>query len=222
MFTFYFLFLSFSSGTLFGMLNLDENTGNTELTGRYFWRIENSDGIGSLDKCYTWASLQEFVNILDWYNRQVRWDWRMACPCSGWQAWFDGGRFRWDWRKYSWPDWCFESTRSKYVYYDSPNKGLIYFRMTQMCCYSTDWQDWASLKIGAPDGGRVKVDVYYYRLNRAETVYTDLEAYKHCCVDIPLCDLYYNYRPSGDCSLYRPPRRRKFCLCYLFVYSLTD
>ena len=204
------------------MLNLDDKKGNTELTGRYFWRIENSDSTGSLDKCFTWAYLQEFVNILDWYNRQVRWDWRMACPCSGWQAWFDGGRFRWDWRVYSWPDWCFESTRSKYFYYYSHNKGLIYFRMTQMCCYSTDWQDWASLKIGAPDGSRVKVDVYYYWWNRAETVYTDLQAYKHCCVDIPFCDFYYNYRPSDDCSLYRPPRRRKFCLCYSFVYSLTD
>ena len=186
------------------------------MTGRYFWRIENSDGLGSLHKCFTWAYLQEFMNVPYWYNRLVRRDWRMACPCSGWQAWFDR-RFFWDWRKYSWPDWCFESRRSKYFYHYSPDKGLIYFRMTQMCCYSTDWQNWASLKVGAPDGGGVKVEAYYYQLNRAETVYTDLEAYKYCCVDIPFCDFFYNYRPSDNCNLYVPPPRRKLHLIF-FIF----
>ena len=196
------------------MLNLDEKKGNTELTGRYFWRIENSDVVGSLEKCFEWAFLQEFVNFPSLYDQYLRWDWRMACPCTEWQAWLDWGRFRWDW--YSWPDYCYESRRSKFIYYYSPFIGNIHFRITQTCCYSSDWQNWGALKYGAPDGGRLKVEAYYYRLNHVRTVYPDPQAYKHCCVDIPFCDLFYNYRPSDDCSLYRPPRRRKFWF-YLFT-----
>ena len=193
------------------MLNLDEKKGNTELTGRYFWRIEDSDGVGSMEKCLAWAFPQEFVNFPSLYDQHLRWDWRMACPCTFWQARLDRGRFRWDW--YSWPDYCYESRRSKFIDYNSTYIGHIHLRMTQTCCYSSDS---GALKYGAPDGGRFKVEAYYYRLNHVQTVYTDLEAYKHCCVDIPSCDLFYNYRPSDDCSLYRPPRRRKFWF-YLFT-----
>lgn len=205
------------------MLNLDENDGNTDLIGRYFWRIEDSDGFGSLEKCFTWAGLQEFLAFPVLYNQQIRRDWRMACPCSESQAWLDRGRFRWD--RYSWPDYCYESRRSKSVFRYSPQKGLIYFRMTQMCCYSSDWKNWGALKVGEPDGGRVKVQAYYYWLNRVETVYTDQQAYRYCCVDINYCDLFYYYRPSDDCRFYRPPRRRKFCLlliCLLWTNGPTD
>ena len=194
------------------MYNLDKKVGNTGMMGRHFWRIENSDGRSALDKCFSWAYLQEYIDFRYWYNREMRWDWRIACPCTGWQAWLDWGRFFWDWRKYSWPDWCFESRRSKYIFHYSPGKGFIYFKMTQMCCYSTDWQNWGALKVGSPDGSRVKVEAHYYWWNRVETVYTDEEAYKYCCVDIPLCNLFYRYRPSDNCRLYRPPRRRKLCL----------
>ena len=192
------------------MLNLDEKKGNTDLIGRYFWRIEDSDGIGSLAKCFSWALLQEYVNFPLWYNWLMRWDWRMACPCTEWQAWLDRGRFRWDW--YSWPDYCYESRRSKSFFHYSRKEGLIRFRMKQRCCYSSDWRNWGALKVGAPDGGRVKVEAYYYWWNRVETVYTDLQAYKYCCADFPLCDLFYYYRPSDNCRFYRPPRRRKFRL----------
>ena len=202
------------------MYNLDKKVGNTGLMGSYFWRIDNSDGRKALEKCYTWAFLQEYMNFRFLYNRLVRRDWRMACPCSGWQVWFDR-RFFWDWKKYPWPDWCLESRRSKYFFYYSPSKGFILYKMTQLCCYSTDWDDWGSLKVGPPEGSRVKVKAYYYWLNRVENVYTDLEAYKYCCVDIPFCDLFYYYRPSDNCRLYRPPRRRKFTLQFSGSVGLT-
>ena len=136
------------------MYDLDKRAGNTGLTGSYFWRIDNSDGRKALDRCLTWAFFQWEINFLYWHTLYVRWDWRMACPCSGWQAWFDR-RFFWAWRKYSWPNWCFESRRSKYIWYNTGGR-FVYFRMRQLCCYSTDWQDWGSLKIGSPDGSRVK------------------------------------------------------------------
>ena len=202
--------MSISSGTLHGMFSLDDKEGNTGLLGRYFWRIENNNAKDALDKCYTWASFQDLdINILPWYNLMVREDWRMACPCTAWQAWFDS-RFRWDW-KYSWPKWCFRSIRSKSFTHFSPNKGLITFKMTQLCCYSTEWPgDWAALKTGPPDGSRVEVESSYDWSNSVEDTFTDLQAYKYCCVDIPMCTLFYHYRPSDNCDLYIPPIRRTY------------
>ena len=200
------------------MYDLDKRAGNTGLTGSYFWRIDNSDGRKALDRCFTWAFFQWEISFLYWHTLYVRWDWRMACPCSGWQAWFDR-RFFWDWRKYSWPNWCFESRRSKYIWYNTGGR-FVYFRMRQLCCYSTDWQDWGSLKIGSPDGSRVKMQLYYdywWWWNRDQSVYNDQQAYKYCCVDIPFCDFFYYYRPSDDCRRYIPPRRREYILYTLSI-----
>lgn len=189
------------------MYNLDKKKGNTDSLGRYFWRIEDSDGKGAVEKCYTWALLNEFANIRYWYKRLIKSDWQMACPCTEWQAWLDWGRFSWSWW-YSWPEVCYESRRSKFLYYYSKLTGLVGLWITQECCYSTDWEDWGSLKLGPPDGGHVKVTAYHYWYNHFTTFYLDEEAYKYCCVDIPLCDLFYRYRPSDSCSLYIPPPRR--------------
>ena len=201
------------SGTPLGMLKLDERRGNTGEIGRYFWRIENNDVKGALQTCFSWVSIQEYfkfrMSLVDW-----------ACPCTGWQAWFDPRFFR-NWWLYSWPDWCFESRRSRFLSFYSPFTGRVYFWMTLLCCYSTEWQNWASLKLGAPDGGRVKVQAVYYDYlpGRAESFrISDSQAYKACCVDLPYCDIFYHYRPSVDCSRYVPPRRRKSDLQYLIVY----
>ena len=191
------------------MYNLDKKVGNTGALGRYFWRIENSDGRAALEKCFTWAVLNQYANFRYWHYRLIKLDREMACPCSFWQAWFDRGRFSWSWW-YNWPELCFESRRSKFLYYYSYLTGLVGLRMRQECCYSTQWQDWGSLKIGPPDGGRVKVTAFYYWFNRVKTFYTDEEAYQYCCVDIPWCSLFYYYRPFDDCSRYIPPPRRKF------------
>ena len=190
------------------MYYLDKKTGSTGSLGRYFWRIEDSDGKGALEKCLTWAVLNQYANrILNWYGRLIKSDPEMACPCTFWQAWLDWGRFSWSWW-YSWPELCFESRRSKFVYYDSTLTGLVGLQLRQECCYSTNWEDWGSLKLGPPDGGHVKVTAFYFWYNREKTFYLDEEAYKYCCVDVPLCELFYRHRPSDSCSLYRPPIRR--------------
>ena len=190
------------------MYDLDDNPGNTDLLGRHFWRIENNNVKNALEKCLTWVSFQEYVKFLKLHSLLVRRDGRMACPCSVRQAWFDR-RFVWDWRS-SWPKWCFRSRRSKYYRNYIPHIGFVTFKMTQLCCYSTQWPgDWGALKIGPPDGSRVQVEAFGYSLNRVEEFFTDLKAYKYCCVDIPLCRLFYLYRPSDNCRLYIPPIRRK-------------
>ena len=195
------------------MYDLDKKEGNTGSLGRYFWRIENSNGTSALEKCLSWTFLNELANFSYWYDVLIKSDPEMACPCTLWQAWFDRGRFSWSWW-YSWPEYCFESRRSKFVFYNSTLTGLVELRLRQECCYSTDWEDFSSLKLGPPDGGHLKVTAYYYSSNHEETFTTDEEAYKYCCVDVPRCDLFYRHRPSDTCSSYRPPIRRT-CYCLL-------
>ena len=181
------------------MYYLDKKEGNTGSLGRYFWRIENNDGQDAVEKCFTWAILNQDSNFSYWYYDLISSDWEMACPCTFWQAWLDWGRFSWSWW-YSWPDMCFESRRSKFI----GSEGLL---LKQECCYSMQWEDWGSLKIGPPDGGHLKVTALY---NGTETFITDEEAYKYCCVDTLLCSLFYFYRPSDSCTLYQPPIIREF------------
>ena len=197
----------FSSGTLFGMYNLDKKQGNTGLLGRHFWRIENRHEKGALEKCFTWAHLQEYAEFI---YLQARSDRQMACPCSLFQAGLDSGRFLRDGRPFPWPTICF---RSRLVRTIRPNLGPVSrFIVSQLCCYSAESADFGALKTGSPEGGYISADTYYFS-NGVEKKFTDLEAYNLCCVDKRSCDsVFYLYRPSDDCIFYRPPRRRKsFC-----------
>ncbi|XP_058949574.2 mucin-like protein isoform X2 [Pocillopora verrucosa] len=196
------------SGTLFGMYNLDKQNGNTGSPGKYFWRIENNTEKDSLEKCMAWSMRQRGLNMRDWYDKLIRSDWRMACPCTEWQAWLDWGRFSWDWWS-TWPDWCYESRRVKFIPFPM-NSDIRGFTVRQQCCYSTNWDDWGSLKVGPPDGGHVKVDDWFNQVEEMEEMYTDRQAYQFCCVDTNMCEHFYFYRPSDHCSLYRPPLRRWF------------
>ena len=175
--------------------------GNTDLLGRYFWRIEESDGNGAFEKCLSWVNSQIETYFLSWYYWRMRWDTRMACPCTFWQARLDRGRFYWDWQFY-WPEVCFRSRRLFYF-------GYYHGYASQLCCYSTEWEDFGALKIGPPDGGHISV-TRYYTYHGHSNVVTDNEAYNFCCVEGFFCDLFYQYRPSDTCQSYRPPPRRKY------------
>ncbi|XP_067053673.1 fibrillin-2-like isoform X3 [Acropora muricata] len=188
------------SGTILGMYNLDKKMGNTDLLGRHFWRIESSDGKGAFEKCFSWVNSQIETNFMFWYYWSIRWDTRMACPCTMWQAFLDRGRFYWDWQ-FTWPEVCFRSRRFVYFSY----QGLA----SQLCCYSTEWEDYGALKIGPPEGGHISVTRYNTYYGKTE-VPTDTEAYKFCCVEGFFCDLFYQYRPSDTCQFYRPPPRPWF------------
>ena len=186
------------------MYNLDKKQGNTGLLGRHFWRIENRDVKDALEKCFTWAHLQEYAEFI---YPQARSDRRMACPCTLFQAILDWGRFYWDRRPFPWPTICFRSRAVRSV---RDNLRPVRFSVSQLCCYSAQSKDFGALKKGPPEGSHIAADTYYFS-NGVEKIFTDLEAYNLCCVDTPLCDLFYLYRPSDDCEFYRPRRRRKFC-----------
>ena len=193
-------FFPFRSGTTLGMYNLDKKMGNTDLLGRYFWRIEESDGNGTFEKCLSWVNTQIETSFIFWYYRIIQRDTRMACPCTIRQAFLDRGRFSRDWR-FSWPRVCFRSRRFFYFSYHS--------FVSQLCCYSTEWEDYGALKIGPPDGGHISV-TRYYTYHGQSNVLTDNEAYNFCCVEGFFCDFFYQYRPSDTCRFYRPPPRRKY------------
>ena len=212
------------SGTLLGMYGLDDKTGNTGVQGRYFWRISNNDAEDARSKCLKWASFQQKTDSLSSYNLNFRQDQRMACPCSVWQAWNDR-RFIWDWMS-SWPKWCYRSRRSIYLERLTPDQGVVTVKLTQLCCYSTEWPgDWGALKTGPPDGGRVEVEVLNQWSSSVEEVYTDQQAYKYCCVDYPMCSIFYENRPSDNCALYNPPIIRKLkyiAVVHFLIFKKRD
>ena len=187
------------------MFDIDKRIGNTGEVGRYFWRIEDSIGKGAREACITWAEHQHDSGILPYYLAVMRKHRRFACPCSLWQAFFDR-RFRIDW--YSWPNLCAYSRRTIWSYLII-NGVYTRVELKQQCCYSTKWISWGALKVGPQDGGHVVVDYPYLDNNILEEFSTDSEAYRLCCVHSKLCDVFYYFRRSDDCSLYRPPRRRK-------------
>lgn len=183
------------------MYYLDKKNGNTDLLGRYFWRIESNSGEGALEKCFAWEKLQKKTNFLTSYNLFIRNNNGMACPCSLQQARNDR-RFIWDWTHLG-LELCY-ITRFRRFFSN--------FLVFQQCCYSLRLADFGSLQVGPPNGGRVQL------YSSPQQVYTDLQAYKFCCVDANECDRFYFHRPSDYCSRYRPPIRRKF-FCYKILFS---
>ena len=209
----YYTIVLYRSGSLLGMYNLDNRIGNTGTLGRYFWRIENQERDSDIKKCIDWITFQDDVNFRSWYAQQFRsrrFNRRLACPCTIWQALLDRGRFFLDF-SYSSSNFCFRSRSSRFFFHFSDDLGFVVFRIRQLCCYSSPFSDLGFLITGPPDGSHVIAE----RLFSVREVTTDKDAETFCCADPDLCNEYYFYRPSDDCSFYRPRRRRKFLLlCY--------
>ena len=193
---------------MLGMYNLDKRTGNTGTLGRYFWRIENQERDSDIKKCIDWITFQDDVIFRFWYDQQFRSrrsNRRLACPCTIWQAFLDRGRFSLDF-SYSSSNFCFRSRRSRIFFYFSNDLGFVVFLIRQLCCYSSPFSDLGFLITGPPDGSHVIAEPLF----RAREVTTDKDAKAFCCADQDFCNAYYFYRPSDDCSFYRPRGRRKF------------
>ena len=208
----YYTIVLYRSGSLLGMYNLDKRTGNTGTLGSYFWRIENQERDSDTKKCIDWITFQDDVKFRFWYDQQFRSqssNRRLACPCTIWQAFLDRGRFFLD-RSYSSSNFCFRSRSSRIFFHIVDDLAFAFFRIRQLCCFS----DLGFLITGPPDGSHVIAE----RICSVREVTTDKDAKTFCCADPDLCNEYYFYRPSDDCSFYRPRRRRKFLLlCYPFL-----
>ncbi|XP_019640491.1 PREDICTED: uncharacterized protein LOC109482239 [Branchiostoma belcheri] len=140
------------------------------------WMVRMEDSDGTMD-----ARLE----CLAWYRDQpdpadasVRnaLDQLPDCPCTEWQMWFDGA-FRIDWSSWGYGICGYSAFPTA--------DGLV-----QKCCYED-----GALVTGSPDGGHVIQDEE-----------EDDRAYTNCCVEsVGTCDLFYEKRPSANCSRYVPP-----------------
>jgi hypothetical protein len=112
------------------------------------------------------------------------------CPCTLRQAWLDE-RFTPEpnWRSKSRP--CAISTFTSIDGWE------------QKCCYS---KDWGALIVGHPGGGTPH---RYSRFKYGDHTRSDVIGYDLCCVQSAMCGLYYQKRPSDDCSRYEPPEWSK-------------
>ena len=178
------------------IVSIDEKNGNTGIHGRYFWRIEANEGRkDSRLQCLEWSQQQnEGVRILSRFLN--------PCPCSLSQAFFDR-RFRLS--RVEWPNIYYFSN---FVFSILPFYGRFEFVFLQkQCVYNIFNGIFGVLNVGPPLGSRVLV--HYLTGIRNRAFYNDQEAFDVCCIQSGLCDLFFERRPTDDCSQYRPPSIRK-------------
>ena len=210
----HFGFLDDRSGTV-NIDSIDGIKGNTDIVGKWLFRLENSLGKPSArQECIKWYKAQPDPRFYTEYLE--------PCPCSFRQAWWDE-RFTVNWRDWQrqawWDEWFTVNWR------DWPRLcGYAQFPSIdgwgQECCYSSDWDSWGALLVGNPGGGSAH---RYHRQTqkwRAKHDSSDVLGYQKCCVKTDLCDLYYKRRPSDDCGNYVVPEWSKtFCIPSLVLLT---
>lgn len=166
-----------------------------DIVGKWFFRLETSMGTARAEqKCRAWFKKQPdprpFLEYLE------------PCPCTARQAWRDE-------RFIPEANWWRKSVRCAYSTFPSIDG------WEQKCCYSTDWRSWGALIVGFPGGGTPhRYDRFW---NYRDHIESDVKSYAWCCVESALCHLYYEKRPSGDCSQYVPPEWSKSYIILTFL-----
>ena len=164
---------------------IDSLPGNTNIIGKWFFRLENSKGEqDAILKCLRWLKTQPDPAS---YSDDLE-----PCPCTLRQGRFDE-RFQWTPPKAA-------NTFCVYTRFpSSANRG-------RQCCYYTSSDTFGALITGYPDGG--VIDRYHRfatRSLRLKHEYSDVEGFKDCCLLSRLCKRFYAKRPSESCEKYRPP-----------------
>ena len=178
-----FLF-NFSAGTVEAD-TIDERLGNTNRRGVWFFRLDNSSVLDlPAKKCYTWIRQQGTLSA-----PEIR-----PCPCTLNQAVADK-KFYVDYgQKIAW------RSSQTVCAYSLPS---LVHRWAQQCCYTDVPGTGRVLTLGQPEAGSMfLVGVLGLPL------ISDVEAHRYCC-NSSLCGLYYQRRPSDDCSDYNSRRSGK-------------
>lgn len=182
------------------MVKLDDVIGNTQLRGRWLFRLESSAQVlPPRTKCLDWFRVQESLSI--YINSTSKF--LDPCPCHFWQAWIDPR---------------FSMNSSEFCAYSSwavpfllPGSHVAY--LSRKCCYNRGLQN--GLGFGAlikgRKGGHLLVEYQSYLDDNAHKpgIYTDYEARRFCCDESLECKLFYTMRPSNKCKKYRLPLRCK-------------
>ena len=168
------------------MESIDSLQGNTNIVGKWFFRLENSRGEqDAIQKCLRWFKNQPDPSS---YSDALE-----PCPCSLRQADFDE-RFQWDF--FPQDTYCFYTR-----FPSSASRG-------RQCCYNARFNGpgFGALIVGHPGGG--VIDRYHKlssRTLRLRHEFSDVLGFKYCCVQSKLCFRYYQKRPSEGCENYVPP-----------------
>ena len=175
-------------------LRIHEFQGNTGRTGEWYFNNTSPGETNSAGLCLKWSQRQ--VNMTSVFEGVP------SCPCTRLQAWRDW-RF---WFGYYWG----LSAR--------PNCATLLFSRVQStieCCYDDD----GSLIVGANNGGSYLLynPLFLHQQNARE----DRLPHRYCCEDSKLCQLYYEHRPSDDCSNYVTVRPCKFVRCFKSIPTVA-
>ena len=169
-----------------GMESIDSLPGNTNIIGKWFFRLEKSQGEqNAIQQCLRWFKKQPDPSS---YSDALE-----PCPCTLGQAVFDE-RFQ--------RSVFTSNTYCAYTRFpSSANRG-------RQCCYNARFggPGFGALILGYPDGGAI--DRYHKRstrILRLKHEFSDVLGFKHCCLQSKLCERYYQKRPSEGCENYEPP-----------------
>ena len=179
-------FLYISSGTI-DVDNLDQRIGNTNEAGKWFFRLDVNPVLGLPGKkCYEWLNNQAGIRIPVSLP---------PCPCQFNQATLDK-RFYVDINRT-----LAKRSNNTICAYSLP---LATSRWVQQCCYTEVAGGGRLPAYGQPEGG----SPFLIPLVGLPGI-SDLQAHEYCC-RTPLCNLFYQRRPSRDCTGYSLRRRGKF------------
>ena len=175
---------NFSSGTVEAD-TIDERLGNTNRRGVWFFRLDNNTVLDlPAKKCYTWRRLQGGITV-----PELR-----PCPCTLNQAVAD---------KKFYVDYGQKIARRSNQTICAYSLLSLVSRWAQQCCYTEVPGAGRVLTLGQPEGGSpFLIGVPGFPL------ISDVEAREFCC-NSSLCGLYYQLRPSDDCSGYNSRRSGK-------------
>ena len=177
--------LNLSAGTVEADA-VDERPGNTNRHGVWFFRLDNSSVLDlPAKKCYTWIRQQGVISA-----PELR-----PCPCTFNQAVADK-RFYVDYGQKI-------AGRSSLTIcaYSLP---YLVSRWVQQCCYTELPGVGRVLTLGQREAG----SPFLLGVNNLPLI-SDVEAHHYCCNSSSLCGLYYQRRPSDDCSEYNSRRSGK-------------
>lgn len=179
-----FLF-NFSAGTI-DADTVDQRLGNTNRHGVWFFRLDNNTALDlPAKKCYTWSRQQGII-----IAPEIR-----PCPCTFNQAVADK-QFYVDYgQKIAW------RSSQTICAYSLPS---LVSRWAQQCCYTQVPGAGRVLTLGQPEGG----SPFLIGVPGLPLI-SDVEAHQYCCNSSSLCGLYYQRRPSDDCSEYNTRRSGK-------------
>ena len=179
------------------LTQLHATAGNTGRRGEWHFNLTSPDPLLTPEQhCTMWSRRQDQGDVqLDLSSIQTN-----SCPCTRAQA-------ERDWRFWFAFYWGLSRSDCAIVLFPGGQHTLE-------CCYD----DLGALIVGPSEGGG-SYKLYNPLSFARESYLEDVKPYEDCCTSSERCRVYYQHRPSDDCSRYSPPSPRK-CEKTIDLYSI--